>query len=68
MKYEEIYLNEYRDATHLKWSLKMYVHFYNTERPHQSLDYRTPENSTLTTGSTLPVDHLEYHYAPIDNL
>ena len=42
VKYEEIYLTEYRDATHLKRSLKTYFHFYNTERPHQSLDYRTP--------------------------
>jgi len=42
VKYEEIYLNEYRDVAHLKRSLKKYFHFYNTERPHQSLDYLTP--------------------------
>ncbi len=43
--YEEIYLNEYRDVSHLKQSLKKYFHFYNTERPHQSLGYRTPVES-----------------------
>jgi putative transposase len=42
VKYEEIYLNEYQDVLHLKQSLKKYFHFYNTERPHQSLEYRTP--------------------------
>ncbi len=42
VKYEEIYLNDYRDVSHLKRSLKKYFHFYNTERPHQSLDYCTP--------------------------
>ncbi len=42
VKYEEIYLNDYSDVSHLKRSLKKYFHFYNTERPHQSLDYCTP--------------------------
>lgn len=42
IKYEEIYLKEYvspRDARH---SLSAYLTFYNQERPHQSLGYRTP--------------------------
>ena len=42
VKYEEIYLNEYQNVSHLKQSLKKYFHFYNTERPHQWLKYRTP--------------------------
>jgi putative transposase len=42
VKYEEIYLHEYRDVAHLNKSLKKYFYFYNTERQHQSLDYRTP--------------------------
>ena len=45
VKYEAIYLNEYRDVSHLKQSLKKYFHFYNTERPHQSLGYRIPVES-----------------------
>lgn len=47
VKYEEIYLKEYQDVSHLKRSLKKYFHFYNTERPHQSLDYRTPVEFNL---------------------
>jgi putative transposase len=42
VKYEEIYLKEYRDVSDLKRSLKKYFHFYNTERPHQSLEDLTP--------------------------
>jgi putative transposase len=43
LKYEEIYLNEYRSMEDLKTALKKYFNFYNTERFHQSLDYATPD-------------------------
>ena len=43
LKYEEIYLNEYRSMEDLKRALKKYFNFYNTERFHQSLEYATPE-------------------------
>jgi len=43
LKYEEIYLNEYRSMDDLKRSLKRYFNFYNTERFHQSLEYETPD-------------------------
>ncbi len=42
VKYEEVYLADYgspRDARH---GLGRYFTFYNTERPHQALDYRRP--------------------------
>ena len=58
VKYEEIYLHEYQDATHLKHSLKKYFHFYNTERPHQSLNDSTPVEFDLAetaTGSPVAV-------------
>ncbi len=42
LKYEEIYLNEYRSMEDLKAALKRYFNFYNTERFHQSLEYSTP--------------------------
>ena len=42
LKYEEIYLNEYRSMENLKIALKEYFNFYNTERFHQSLEYATP--------------------------
>lgn len=43
VKYEEVYLNDYLDGVHARGSLGQYFRFYNTERPHQSLQNRTPE-------------------------
>ena len=42
VKYEDIYLKGYEAVPTLQSGLKGYFPFYNTERPHQSLDYRTP--------------------------
>lgn len=42
VKYEEIYLKEYDTVQDLKNALKTYVEFYNFERPHSSLDGKTP--------------------------
>jgi len=42
VKYEDIYLQNYENVPALVKGLDAYFHFYNTERPHQSLDYRTP--------------------------
>lgn len=42
VKYEEVYLKAYQDGREVKISLDNYFRFYNTERPHQALGYRTP--------------------------
>jgi putative transposase len=42
LKYENIYIREYASVAELIAGLCAYFQFYNTERPHQSLDYRTP--------------------------
>jgi len=42
VKYEEIYLKEYRTVLELREGLVSYFDFYNQRRPHQSLEYRTP--------------------------
>ena len=42
VKYENIYLNEYDTGLELVAGLSNYFDFYNHERFHQSLDYRTP--------------------------
>jgi len=47
VKYEEIYLKEYESVLELKQSLKKYFEFYNTERLHQSLNYKVPEEVFL---------------------
>ena len=42
VKYEEIYLKEYKTVNELIKSLKVYFDFYNNERSHSGLDDRTP--------------------------
>ena len=42
VKYENIYLNQYDTVRQLQTGLTAYLDFYNHERPHQSLNYRTP--------------------------
>jgi putative transposase len=44
VKYEEVYLNDYASVPIGRQRLGDYFPFYNTERPHQSLGYRTPAN------------------------
>lgn len=42
LKYEDIYLNDYRTLVELKAGLVRYFRFYNSERFHESLGYETP--------------------------
>lgn len=42
VKYEDIYLKDYASVPALDAGLASYFRFYNHERPHQSLAYRTP--------------------------
>jgi putative transposase len=42
IKYEEVYLREYITPKDAFRGLANYLHFYNHQRLHQSLDYRTP--------------------------
>jgi putative transposase len=42
VKVEEVYIKDYPNVPEAVRGLGNYFKFYNTERPHQSLDYRTP--------------------------
>lgn len=42
LKYEEIYPKGYENLKELKKGLEKYFEFYNSNRPHQGLGYRTP--------------------------
>ena len=48
VKYEEVYLKAYDDVPDARASLGRYLDFYNTRRPHSSLDRRTPDQAYFT--------------------
>jgi putative transposase len=43
VKYEEVYLKAYSDGLEAYRGIGAYLQFFNRQRPHQSLDYQTPE-------------------------
>jgi putative transposase len=43
VKYESIYLHAYATPREVRLALARYFEFYNADRPHQSLGYRTPD-------------------------
>jgi len=49
VKYEEVYLKAYQDGRDARAGIGNYFRFYNTERPHQALGYRTPAEVFNTT-------------------
>ena len=44
-KYEEVYLKAYGTVAEARASIGRYVHFYNSRRPHSSLDRKTPDQA-----------------------
>ena len=54
VKYEEVYLKAYIDGRQAKDGLEAYFHFYNTQRPHHALGYRTP--AEVFKGDSAPSD------------
>ena len=42
LKYEEVYLKDYASVAEARAGIASYFQFYNHQRLHQSLDYRTP--------------------------
>jgi putative transposase len=42
VKYESVYLSQWRSVSEARVGLRDYFQFYNHERLHQSLDYQTP--------------------------
>lgn len=45
VKYEEVYLRAYDTVAEARASIGRYLDFYNTRRPHSSLDRRTPDRA-----------------------
>ena len=45
IKYEEVYLHAYASVPEARASIGRYLGFYNTRRPHSSLDGKTPDQA-----------------------
>ena len=55
LKYEWLYLNDYQEVRELKLGLREYMKFYNEQRLHSSLRYRTPQEVHFTTPGSMAV-------------
>ena len=44
LKWEEIYIMQYETPRTLRRGVDAYIHYYNCERGHQSLNGETPDN------------------------
>ena len=42
VKYDDVYINDYQTAPELATGLRRFFDFYDWQRPHSALDYRTP--------------------------
>ncbi len=52
VKYEEVYLRAYDSVTAARASLGRYLAFFNRDRPHSSLDRRTPDEAYFNRSAT----------------
>lgn len=50
VKYEHIYLHDYQSVRELEQGLADYFMFYNDQRPHQALGYKTPTQVHFAQG------------------
>jgi putative transposase len=53
VKYEEVYLHDYQTVPEARTHLADYFEFYNEERPHEALGYRTPHEVYFGTRAIL---------------
>ncbi|WP_458395757.1 IS3 family transposase [Rhizobium ruizarguesonis] len=45
IKYEEVYLHAYKTVSEARAGIRRYLTFYNSRRPHSSLDRKTPDQT-----------------------
>lgn len=57
LKYEEVYLHGYETVAAARAGIGSWLRFYNEERLHQALDYRTPK--AVHAAAARPVDMMD---------
>jgi putative transposase len=55
IKYEEVYLHAYQNVPQARKAIGKYIAFYNTKRPHSSLDGQTPDQVYFNPQQPIPV-------------
>jgi putative transposase len=55
IKYEEVYLHAYGNVPEARAAIGKYLAFYNTKRPHSSLDRQTPDQAYFNALQPIPV-------------
>ena len=55
IKYEEVYLRAYASVPEARASIGRYLGFYNSRRPHSSLDGKTPDHASFNPLVPVPV-------------
>jgi len=55
IKYEEVYLHAYANIPEARAAIGKYLAFYNTKRPHSSLDRQTPDQAYFNALQPIPV-------------
>lgn len=70
VKYEDVYLNGYATMGDLHEGMTRYFAFYNGDRPHQALNYLTPDSvyASGKGGGAMIVDKYGSVSAPEDDL
>ena len=53
LKYEEVHLRDYANALEARIGIGQWIAFYNRQRLHSALGYRTPE-AVWTAGEPVP--------------
>ena len=55
IKYEEVYLHAYESVADAKAGIARHIDFYNSRRPHSSLDKKTPDEFYFATLAPQPM-------------
>jgi len=55
IKYEEVYLHAYESVSEARAAIGRYLTFYNSGRPHSSLDRQTPDQAYFKALQPIPV-------------
>jgi putative transposase len=55
IKYEEVYLHAYKTVSDARLEIGRYMAFYNSRRPHSSLDRKTPDQVYFNQPQPIPL-------------